>query len=132
MNFKFEPGDIVKVAQGYLDAGENPDTEYIVRDDYGNGKVEVYLPKAGDIKAFRGIWNWPDYTIYKVGHVNIMLDGVEYYNIGDILANDKTTIIIVDYDAANRMYMVEFTGADAGQRRERTRFELNDSGFRRV
>ena len=102
MNFKFEPGDVVKIDSNYLDVGENPDTEYIVRDDYGNGKVEVYLPKENDIKAFKGIWTWPDYTMYKVRHVNIMPDGIEYYNIGDILANDKTTIIIADYDAHNR------------------------------
>jgi len=132
MNFKFEPGDVVKISSGYLDVGENPDTEYIVRDDYGNGKVEVYLPKENDIKAFRGIWTWPDYTMYKVRHVNIMPDGIEYYDVGDVLANDKTTVIVAEYDAHNRMYVIEFTGADAGQRRERTRFELAEDGFRRV
>lgn len=132
MNFKFEPGDVVKIDHKYLDVGENPDTEYIVRDDYGNGKVEVYLPKENDIKAFKGIWIWPDFTMYKVRHVNIMPDGIEYYDVGDVLANDKTTIVIAEYDTHNRMYVVEFTGSAAGQRRERTRFELAQDGFRRV
>jgi hypothetical protein len=132
MNFKFETGDVVKIDKNYLDVGENPDTEYIVREDFGNGKVEVYLPKPNDIYSFKGIWTWPDYTMYKVRHLNIMPDGVEYYDVGDVLANDKTTVVISDYDIASRLYTVEFTGADAGQRRERTRFELADDGFRRV
>lgn len=131
MNFKFEMGDIVKIDQNWLDPGENPDTKYIVRDEW-DGKVEVYLPKENDIKAFKGIWTWANYMMYKVGHVNIAPDGVEYYEVGDVLANDKTTVIVVKYKPETRMYTIEGTGNSAGLTHEKSRPDLIHDGYMKV
>jgi len=127
----FSPGDIVKIQPNWLDKGEDPNTEYIVREDWGNGKVEVYLPKPNDILAFKGIWTWADTTMYKVGHVNIMKDGIEYYNIDDVLANDIGTVIVTDYDANKRLYTLTWAGKNQSSFTT-TRFDLNSQGFRRV
>jgi len=93
----FRPGDIVKVQPNWLDKGENPDTLYVVLEDYGDGKVKVFT--KSDRSAFGGYVNvWPDYTVYKVGHECISPDGREQYEPGEKLYNGKYTLMVVDVD----------------------------------
>lgn len=130
--FVFEIGDVVKIEPQYLDDGEDPNVEYIVREDHGDGHIDVFLPKQGDTLAAKGIWTWPSYTMRKVGHKNLMPDGVEVYDAGDVLANDKTTVWITAYDDIHRLYHVMKTGKDSGEIATKTRLELALEGFERV
>ena len=68
----FVKGDIVKVRPEWLDEDEKKDPkyaeqEYFVRDCW-DGKVEVVCAWDG----FTGylVYTWPDYTMYKVGHID--------------------------------------------------------------
>lgn len=68
----FVEGDIVKVRPEWLSEDEKADQkysemEYYVRDCW-DGRVEVAC--KSDILLGYLIYTWPDYTMYKVGHVD--------------------------------------------------------------
>lgn len=68
----FVAGDILKVKPGWLSAAEKADpkyseAEYYVRDSW-EGKVEVVC--LADTFIGYSIYTWPDYTMYKVGHID--------------------------------------------------------------
>ena len=66
----FQPGDVVRIYKEYLEDYEDPNQDYIVFEDYGNGRVKVFCPD--EKSAFGGyIYVWADYMFYKVGHVDI-------------------------------------------------------------
>jgi len=77
----FYPGDVVRVKPEWLDKGENPETDYIIFEDYGDGKIKVFTKREN---SFLGgsIHVWPDYTVYKIGWVDLE---DKPYQVGDKL-----------------------------------------------
>ena len=66
----FEVGDVVRIKKEWLESHEDPETNYIVVEDYGDGKVKVWVESK--TSAFGGYYYvWADYMFYKVGQTNI-------------------------------------------------------------
>jgi len=127
----FRPGDVVRVQPDWLDKGEDPNTDYIVFEDYGDGKVKVFT--KSDRSAFGGYVNvWPDYTIYKVGHVNISPDGHEEYLVGNVLSNGKRTVVVDAVSADKNEYDLRVVkpASEVGWKLHYTIAELHGEGYR--
>lgn len=66
----FQPGGVVRIEKEQLEPHENPEQDYIVYEDYGDGKVKVFCPN--EKSAFGGyIYVWADYMFYKIGHIEL-------------------------------------------------------------
>ena len=66
----FEAGDIVRIKKEWLEEHEDPNQDYVVMEDYGDGKVKVWVESK--TSAFGGYYYvWADYMFYKVGHIDL-------------------------------------------------------------
>lgn len=60
----FKYGDIVKIKKEFLAPHEDPDQEYLVLEDYGDGKTKVFC--RSDTSVFGGyVYVWKSKMFYK-------------------------------------------------------------------
>lgn len=60
----FKNGDIVKIKKEFLAPHEDPDQEYLVLEDYGDGKTKVFC--RSDVSTFGGyVFVWDSKMFYK-------------------------------------------------------------------
>ena len=65
----FKLGDIVRIKKEYVEPHEDPNTEYLVVEDNGDGKTKVWIHSG--ISSFGGYhYVWPSEVFYKVGHID--------------------------------------------------------------
>ena len=66
----FIPGDVVRIKKEYLEPYEDPETDYVVMENYGDGKIKVFVEDKNS--AFGGyVYVWADYMFYKVGEIQL-------------------------------------------------------------
>lgn len=66
----WQPGDIVRIKKEWLEKYEDPNKDYIVFEDYGNGRVKVFSESKHSI--FGGYTNvWGKEMMYKIGHIDL-------------------------------------------------------------
>ena len=66
----FEVGDVVRIKKEWLEPDEDPNTDYIVMEDYGDGKTKVWV--YSETSAFGGYYYvWSSDVFYKVGHIDL-------------------------------------------------------------
>lgn len=66
----FEVGDVVRIKKEWLEEHENPETNYVVMEDYGDGKTKVWVESK--TSSFGGYYYvWSSDVFYKVGHIDI-------------------------------------------------------------
>lgn len=71
---KFTPGDVVRIAPKWLDKGEDPNTDYIVIEDFtdevfADGRVDICT--KSDTMVFPLVQTVSYEMIYKIGHVDL-------------------------------------------------------------
>lgn len=64
----FEKGDIVHISHNWLDEGEDPNRDYFVIEDYGNGTVKVGCAHDGIVSYLAFVYDYE--MVYKVGHID--------------------------------------------------------------
>ena len=80
---QYEPGDILKIQPDYLEAGENPDEEYVAFNDYGDGKTEVF--SWSDSRKSAGLHTWATYMFYWTGkHYDLSKDKTDSEKLGHL------------------------------------------------
>lgn len=66
----WQPGDVVRIKKEWLEKYEDPNKDYIVFEDYGNGRVKVF--SESKLSVFGGYTNvWGKEMMYKIGHIDL-------------------------------------------------------------
>lgn len=69
---KFEPGDVVRITDQWLNSGEDPNRDYIVLEDWGDevfptGRVKIMTKNENRVFPDVSLASYD--MIYKIGHV---------------------------------------------------------------
>jgi hypothetical protein len=66
----FKVGDVVRIKKEWLEEHEDPNTNYIVMEDNGDGRTKVWVESK--VSSFKGYYHvWSSDVFYKVGHIEI-------------------------------------------------------------
>lgn len=66
---EFKPGDVVHIEEEWLAEYEDPNTDYIVLEDYGNGRVKILTKSEG--RALPDVSVVDSNMIFKIGHIDL-------------------------------------------------------------
>lgn len=68
----FKVGDVVRIKKEWLTPDEDPDTDYVVKEDYGDGTTKVWVESK--TSSFGGYhYVWLSDVFYKIGHIDLNL-----------------------------------------------------------
>ena len=66
----FKVGDVVRIKKEWLEEHEDPNTNYIVMEDNGDGRTKVWVESK--VSSFKGYYYvWSSDVFYKVGYIDI-------------------------------------------------------------